>query len=508
MSNLQKTEGRRLLNNAVLLYVRMALSMLVSLYTTRVVLSCLGEEDYGLYSVVGGVVGFLSSLNASMSSATSRFITCDLGRGDQNGAAESFRTALVVHAVISAVCVVIAETAGVRFLETKLTIPDGRMDAARWVFQLSVFSMAVAFTQVPYTASVIAYEKMGVFSAFELFGVIVKLLLALLLMFVGGDKLIMYAVFMLVVQVVLALGMRWYCHTHLPVCSCKQRTSLNKVKGMLQFSGLDLYVNICGTFKLHGTTVLINMFFGTIANAACNIANIVIGSISALSANVTTAFRPQIIKSFVSGDFRRVEGLLNAAIKGTSFLLLFLAIPIAVEMPFVLKVWLGEYPDQTVVLSQIALLTSFVGNINAVLLIPCHALGKIRSISLWGGTLYLINIAVMYALLKLGAVNLYQAYSLVAVFMVFVLVADALILKQLVSPLRVGYIFKRSVAPIVIGIILVIFCDSFVVRFMAEGWLRLLAVGSVSSLLMVAYFILAVFTRDERNVFFQLIRKR
>ena len=265
------TSNKRIAKNALMLYIRMFISMIVGLYTSRVVLATLGVEDYGIYGVVGGVVSMMGFLNASMSGATSRFLTFELGRGDMKRLADTFSSALIVHIGIAIIVFIVAETVGLWFLCNKLVIPEDRMEAAHWVYQCSILSAMLGITQAPYNASIIAHEKMGVYAYVEILNVTLKLLIVYLLVIGDFDKLKLYAVLVLAVSVLIMLIYRIYCirmfqETHFHFVWKK-----DILKPLLSFSGWNLYGNLGNMFQQQGTNFVINFFFGVVMNAAMSV---------------------------------------------------------------------------------------------------------------------------------------------------------------------------------------------------------------------------------------------
>ena len=253
--------NRRIAKNALMLYIRMFISMIVSLYTSRVVLNVLGVEDYGTYGIVGGVVGMLGFLNASMSGATSRFLTFELGRGNMKRLSDTFASALIAHIGIAIIVFVIAETIGLWFLLNKLVIPEGRMTAAHWVYQMSIVSAMIGITQVPYNATIMAHEKMDVY-----------------LLTIGNfDKLILYGALVLMVSITIRMIYRIYCIRHFEESHFHWVWDKSIMKPLLGFSGWDLYGNMAFTIRMHGANFIINTFYGVALNAACSVAATVQG---------------------------------------------------------------------------------------------------------------------------------------------------------------------------------------------------------------------------------------
>ena len=282
--------NQRIARNAVMLYIRMFLTMIVGLYTSRVVLNVLGVEDFGTYGVVGGIVAMMGFLNASMSGATSRFLTFELGRGDQKRLADTFSSALIAHMMIALFVLVVAETVGLWFLTHKLVIPAGRMPAAHWVYQMSILSAMISITQVPYNATIIAHEKMDVYAYVEILNVTLKLLIVYLLTIGNFDKLILYAALVLAVSIVIRMIYRVYCLRHFAESHFHWIWDKSILKPLLNFSGWDLYGNMAFTVRTHGANFILNSFYGVVLNAASGIAATVQGVVLGFSSNVVLAF--------------------------------------------------------------------------------------------------------------------------------------------------------------------------------------------------------------------------
>ena len=333
------TSNKRIAKNALMLYIRMFLTMIVGLYTSRVVLATLGVEDYGIFGVVGGVVAMMGFLNASMSGATSRFLTFELGRGNQKRLAEMFSSALIVHIGIALIVFVLAETVGLWFLCNKLVIPEGRMTAAHWVYQCSILSAMLTITQAPYNASIIAHEKMGIYAYIEILNVTLKLLIVYLLVIGDLDKLILYAILHLVVTIIVLLTYRIYCIRKFEEIKFQWTWDKGIIKSLLSFSTWNIFSNVGWMFQHHGTNFVINFFLGVAMNAAVSIGLTVANTINNFASNVMTAFRPQIIKFWAIGQKDDMQRLTVLALKVICSIYCFVAIPCFVEIDNVLKLW-------------------------------------------------------------------------------------------------------------------------------------------------------------------------
>lgn len=499
------SSNKRIAKNALMLYVRMFLSMIVGLYTSRVVLATLGVEDYGIYGVVGGVVAMMGFLNASMSGATSRFLTFELGRGDRQRLADTFSSALIVHIGIALVVFVLAETVGLWFLCNKLVIPDGRMEAAHWVYQCSILSAMLSITQAPYNASIIAHEKMDVYAYVEILNVSLKLLIVYLLVIGNFDKLKLYAVLTLAVGVTIMLIYRIYCIRRFPETHFRWIWKKEYIWPLLSFSGWDLYGNASTIARTQGVNVLVNMFFGTVANAAVGVATMVQSILMQFSSNVSTAVRPQIIKSYSVGDISRMNSLLLNSAKYLYILLLLLSLPILIETHFVLQLWLEIIPEYTVWFTRFMLLFNFFAAMSFVYAIGIHATGKMKRISLINGSLYLSVVPITYVLYKFGF-NIYTAFVFNVIAVFIGCLSNVYSLRLYINEIKVRNFIFKVILP-VLAISLISLSIALVpIRFYAEGWLRFLLVTALSTTTILLLTFLSA-DKDTRQYVLLKIRK-
>lgn len=439
-----------------MLYIRMLLSIVVSLYTSRVVLQTLGVDDYGMYGVVGGVVSMFAFLNASMSGATSRFITFALGKGDKNDVSEVFSSALIVHIGIALAILLLAETVGLWFLEEKLVIPEDRMNAARIVYQFSILAMAVQVTQVPYNASIISYEKMDVYAYVELLNVFLKLGIVYLLMIGNFDKLILYAILVFAVNAIVAFTYRLYCIRNFDTCQFHWVIKKERLIPMLSFSGWDLYGNMCYSVRQQGINILINIFYGVAYNAASSVASSVQGIISSLSANVIQAFRPQIVKNYSQNKIAEMQSLMANALKYTFLLFLLIAVPVALEMERIMELWLGQVPDYAPAFCRVMLGISMLNLINNILCVAIASTGKMKRVSFISGSIYLLSIPVIYFLFKNFVNNAIYAYVVSLFILMMVVSVNFVIVKKQIPSIKVRPVIGSCLKAVVIALIAVL----------------------------------------------------
>lgn len=376
--------------------------MTVGFITSRVVLNTLGVEDYGINGVVGSVLAMMGFLNTSMSNATSRFLTFELGRGDKKRLSDTFSSALIIHMIIALIVLVLGETVGLWFLTNKLVIPANRMYAAHWVYQLSIASAMLGITQAPYGATLVSHEKLDVFAYFDIVNSVLRLLIVYLLTLTGFDKLIFYAVLSVSVSVLIRISYRIYCVMHFEESRFHWVWDKKILKPMLGFSGWDLYGNGCVAIRAQGITFLINIFFGVAYNAANSIALAVQGLFNHFVMNITQAFRPAIIKKFAVGDIPEMQNLMMNTIKLCSTLFSCLFFPLLLFLPRLLEIWLKNVPDHALGFARLTLLHSLFFLVTTITNIGIHSTGEVRRISFITGTLLLLNFPLVWLAYHFG----------------------------------------------------------------------------------------------------------
>lgn len=466
------SNNKRIAKNTIMLYIRMFISMVVGLYTSRVVLATLGVEDYGIYGVVGGVVGMMGFLNASMSGATSRFLTFELGKGDKDRLAKTFSSALIVHIAIAIIVFILAETVGLWFLCNKLNIPEGRMEAAHWVYQFSILATMLSITQVPYNATIIAHEKMDVYAYMEILNVSLKLLIVYLLCIGNFDKLILYASLMLAVSILIMMVYRIYAIRQFPEAHFHWIWDKTYLRPLLSFSSWDLYGNACVIARQQGTNFLINIFYGVVYNAASGIATTVQGTISGLAFNIILAFRPQIIKQYAKGNVEDMSKLVGNAVCFTTILFGCMSIPLILETHYIMKAWLGVIPEKSEIFCQILLIASFLGLLNNIWNTCIHATGKIKEISIFSGTFFLISLPIIYVVFQFKA-PVESAYLVFILSIVFVNVSNLLIIKRKIPKLKLNFVFLNYIKVIIV-LMASYYITSLFKAQMQETFIRLL----------------------------------
>jgi len=395
---------KRIAKNTLMLYVRMLFSMVVSLYTSRVILAALGVEDYGISDSVGGLVGMFSVISGSLSAAVSRFLTFELGRNDKDNLRRVFSTSVIIHIVLALIVFVLMETIGVWFLNNKMIIPENRVFAARFIFQASIFAFMINLLSVPYTASIIAHEKMGAFAFVGILQVLVNLMNVLFVAYAPFkfDKLIVFSCLSFALGLFLQVFYISYCRIKFDECRVLFVFDKNFLKDIGSFAGWNFIGASSAVLRDQGGAVLINLFFGPSANAARAVAGSVNRAVSSFANSFMTAINPQITKSYASGDREYMMSLICRGARFSYYLLLVLSLPILFDTYNILDLWLDDVPSHSTLYVRLILVFTLCEALSYPLITAMLATGDIMKYQFIVGGLQLLNLPISYALLKIG----------------------------------------------------------------------------------------------------------
>lgn len=380
----------------------MLLTLVVSLYTSRVVLRTLGVEDYGVYNVVGGVVAMFSFLNTAMVSSTQRFMSYSLGNNDFQKLQKVFSNSLLIHVIIAVVIVLLSETLGLWLLCNKMIIPTDKSDAAFGVYQMSICAFVLNVLRVPDNSAIIAHEKMGVYAYISIIDVILKLLIVFLLPILPFDKLLLYGFSVLVVTAIINIVYRVYASNNFEEAKFSLKYDKELFNEMFSFAGWSLWGNLASSLSNYGLNIVLNMFFGPVVNAARGIAYQVQAAIVGFGSNFMVAVNPQIIKSYAQEDYEYMTNLVFRSSKFAYYLLFLIAVPIIANINYVLGLWLGTPPQNTSIFIVLILVDALINMLSAPIQTSINATGKIQIYQIVVGGILLINLPLSYILLKMG----------------------------------------------------------------------------------------------------------
>lgn len=392
--------NKRIAKNTLLLYIRMLFMLVISLYTSRVVLNTLGIVDYGINNVVGGVIAMLGFIASSLGAASSRYITYDLGRGDMTVMKKTFGNILSIHFILAAIILVFGETFGLWFMSTQLQIPPERETAAMWVYQFSIFSSILAIISVPYNATIIAHEKMSAFAYISIVDAVLKLLIVYLLVVIPYDKLIIYAILFFCIQTFDRVVYGIYCSRHFEETRTKPAYNGKLFREIFAFAGWTMNGNLAVMGYTQGLNILLNIFFGPAVNAARGVAVQVQSVCQQFCSNFQMALNPQLTKSYAQGDLDNMHRLLKKSSKFSFFILFFIVLPLMFEAEFILKLWLGIVPEHTVTFLRLILVVGLLYTLSNPIIVSVHATGRLKKFQIIEGTMLLTIIPIAYILLK------------------------------------------------------------------------------------------------------------
>lgn len=387
-----------------MLYVRMLFMMFMGLYTSRIVLQALGESDFGIYNVVGGVVAMFTMISGALNSAVSRFITFELGKGEEAQLNKVYSTAVTIQLILAAVVVIAAEPIGLWFIENKMTIDPSRIPAARCVLHFSLLAFVINLMSVPQMASITAHEKMSAYAAIGIMDGLLRFGVALLIMNSIRDRLVLYAVLMAVSVLLVRMAYGLYCRRNFQECRYRPVWDSELMKEMFSFAGWNFIGVTAGVLRDHGGNILVNVFSGSVAiNAARGVALQLSNAVQSFVTNFMTAVNPQITKSYAAGEHDYMFSLMRKSSRMAYYLLLVIALPVFFNMEMLLGLWLGEVPEMSAGFAKLFLILALSESLSGPLMTGMLATGKVRDYQILVGGLIMLNFPVSYIFLKLGA---------------------------------------------------------------------------------------------------------
>lgn len=486
---------KRIAANTVVLYIRQIATMIISLMATGIVMRELGVEDYGTYNVVGGVVALFSILQGAMAVGTQRFLNYEMGRGNTAGVRDVFNISLLIYFVIAAIVVLVAETVGLWYVCEKMVIPEGRMTAALWVYQFSIITSVLSVTQTPYTAAIIANEKMKVFGWFGIAESLSRFLLILLLPILPFDKLIFLGVINLSVGIFYRLIYRVYCKRNFPECKFVMPHNPKLLKDITSFSGWSLLARIAYVGRDQGGAIVVNSFFGVALNASVAVAANVSSIISSFVSNFQTAYRPQLVKAYAANDIKGMMSLFYLSSKISAFLILLFSIPVVINIDYLLQLWLGVIPEKSGLIISILLLDSFVSALFAPFWMTIFAMGNIKKYQVTEGLIVLMNVPLMFFAFS-DSLEIEWMY-IIRVFLVGILFAYAIVylVKDIDFPIL--QYTKVIVLPILIVAVLSFIGTTYTSLYF-DGFFKICISIVAHAMLFLSLFYAIVLTPKEK----------
>lgn len=503
MSN--QANNKRIATNTLLLTIRMLVVMVIGLYSTRVVLRVLGVTDFGIYNVVGGFVSMFAFINASMSNGIQRFYNYEYGKNGGGTLSHVYNTAFRIQFFISVIIFIATETIGLWYLYEKMVIPEERFSAAFYCFHFSVCSLVLSIMQLPFSALVMAHERMNFYAMLSILDALLKLIIVIALPSIYGDHLIVYGFLFMMITIVNFVLYVFYVNKNFKEDVRYGKGEKLLYKEMLSFTGWNFFGSFGNVLRDQGLNMILNLFFGTVVNAARGIAFQVMGACKSFVSNITTAARPQMTQSYAEGNLHRSIAIMNGMSKACFMSFLLLSLPVVIEIEFILNIWLGhEVPDYTQVFIVIIIAETMIDVFTPPISFMVHATGKMKKYQLVSTIINLLTLPVAYLFLKEG----YLPYYVFIVTFVFSLI------RQSVSVFILSTLVSFSVWKYVIDVVIpMIFVVSFsiILPLLAHyclpmGWWRLIVVGTTAILCVAVSSFIIGLNEKERGLIMQIVR--
>lgn len=453
-------DSKRVAKNTLFLYLRTLFVMAISIFTSRIILEALGVDDYGIYNAVGGFVAMFSMLSGTLVAASQRFIAFELGKPDPD-VRKVFSTTVSVHLFLAAIILILFETVGIWFLNYEMNIAAERMPAANWVYQCSVLTFLINIISIPYNAAIIAYEKMAAFAYISIFEVVAKLGCVYALFIIAFDSLIVYAIFMMLVAVILRIIYGIYCTRNFPLCRYNFSFDKNTFREMLGFSGWNFIGSIATNLNGHGINILTNLFFGVALNAARGLANQIDSAINTFVNNFLMAITPQITKSYAAKDFAYINRIIIAGTKYSFFLLCFISLPVCLNTEYILGVWLKKVPEFTADFVRLGILFSMCQTLSQCLYRTMLASGKIKKYQIVVGGLSILAFPAAYIFFYIGLPATWGYWAMI-IFSGICLIARLRLLHDILPDFSTKRFCTDALLPIVCSIAPVVLATYYI----------------------------------------------
>ncbi len=501
----ETTNNKRIAKNTLYLYLRMFLTMGVSLYTSRIVLNTLGVEDFGIYNVVAGVIVLFTFINGALAIASQRYISFAIGKGDSTEIRQVFSMSITSHAAIALTVFFIAETIG-RFLLWKLNFPVDRYDAIEWLYQLSVLTCIVSIIRIPYNAMIIANEKMLFYAWVSIIEVILKLIIVFVLVITTGDKLIVYAILLLTVTIITNFIYYYYCRRTFPESKYLFFFDKELFKEFFSFSGWSIAGSLANVGSQQGLNMILNIFCGVTVNAAVGICNQVMNAVGQFLTNFQTAFNPQLVKSYAVGDKEYFMNLIFKSSKFSYYLMFIISIPAVINCSFLLEVWLDTVPLYAAEFSQLMIVFLIFDAISGPLWISVQATGNIKKYQLLMAFLILLNLPLAFCVLSQGLSPVYVFVVRVLINIVTLLVRVVYLRSLIKLPARKFIV--QVLLPIFFVTLLVLPLPLYMKYILEDGWINLISNSFASIILSFVIIYLIGLTQSEKALVNNLVKSK
>ncbi|MEC4028764.1 MATE family efflux transporter [Myroides odoratimimus] len=496
--------ARRIVKNGLYLYFRMFLVLGVTLYSSRLVLKTLGVSDYGIYNIVGGIVLLLGFFNAALTSASQRFIAFDIGKDDVKATNKTFNTSLAVHFFLAIFLVVLLETIGLWYVNNKLVFDSNRNLAVNVVYQFSILSFFVSILQVPYNALILAKEKMNVYAYISILEAILKLLVVWVLVSLRQDKLIAFSVLTFLSILIVRIVAQIYCKRNFIESKFKIYKDYTYMMTFVTYSSWNLIGNLASVVRVQGNNIMLNLFFGTLVNAAFGLTNQITNAVNLFVTNFQNAFNPQIIKKYAGGDIKGALELMLYASKISFYVILLIVLPLYINLKFVLNIWLGEIPNYLLEFTKISLFVIVVDSLSGPIMTMITATGKIKYYHIIVGGLMLFSVPVSYLLLRCGY-NAEVVFNVMLFLSCLSYIVRLVFLRKLVD-FDIFLYLKRVCYKVLLVFILLFFITLYWKELFIGNTMLDFLINSFILVVLILVIIISIgFSSSERKRIFNII---
>lgn len=495
---------KRIVKNTVVLYVRMIVVMLITLYTSRILLKALGVDDFGLFNVVGGVVGLLTFFTRTMEKSTQRFLNVSMVDGSES-LSGIFASSITIHILFALLFLLVGETLGLWFLNAKVSIPEGREFAANIVYQASLLSVCASFISIPYSAAVIAYERMSFLAIVSIIDAVLKLCIALFLLSNDGDRLIYYGILLFGIQIINFLMYFIYCRHRNKLLKFRISFDKENFKKIFSYASWTLVGQAAVMGCNHGNVVLVNMFHSLVANAAMSVGTQVNAAVTNLTTNFQTAFNPQITKSYAEKNYGYMTRLVSSTTKISFSIMIAVALPIAFNIDWVLKLWLDEVPQYSNAFTILFMVNGIINAISMPYNFVVLSSGSIRNFQIATAVVFLADLPITYFLFKLGmppVTVLWVKISVITV-MLFVRIIFA---SKIVPDISLWRVCKSVLLPMVVTAAIPILLAFFLNDYATTTWQRIVFTIPIEIITLVLLWFVC-FVKDERQTVISIVKK-
>lgn len=502
-----RSNNKRIFTNTIFLYIRLILILLVSLYTTRVVLNVLGVVDYGIYNVVAGFVSMFGFLNTSMINSIQRFYNFEKGKGNVEGVTAVYNTSIRIQIILGLITLFLLELIGMWYINNMMVLPPERLYAANWVFQFSALSLFFIIIQIPFSSACISHEKMNFYAIVGIVDAILKLVMALMIPHLSIDSLIMYGLSLLLISILNFLLYYLYAKSNFAEIRLQKGFDSDLFRKLASFSGWNIFDSLAYVVQGQGLNILINSFFNPIVNAARGIAYQIQGVIFNFSSNLAVAFKPQLVESYAKSEYDRTTSLFYSMSKASFFMQYVLSVPILLELKYILSIWLGDnIPEHTITFVQLVLLNSILNSLNMPMSQIVQATGNIRMYQFVRSCIVLLVLPLSYVFIKI-----YDSPEIVFIAMILITLIIqpiSLILVHRVFKFRYIEYMQKVMLPSLLFAIIMPIPALYILHQFSEGIFRLFLIGFVVVISSLTLAWMVFLSTSEKRGISELILKQ